>query len=101
MTWVKVSTTREIPSGTMMHVVVEEEDITVYHTEDGYYATSDICTHASESLSTGSLDGNVVACPRHGGKFDVKTGAAVAFPCVYALETYPVELRGEEIWLNY
>lgn len=101
MGWVRVGTIAELPQGTMMHVAVEEDDIAVYHTADGYYATSDICTHASESLSTGRLDGNVVACPKHGGKFDVTTGAAVAFPCIYAIETFAVEVRGEELWLNY
>lgn len=101
MGWVNIAKTDELPLGAMVHVVVEEEDIVICHTEDGYFAASDICTHASESLSTGRLDGNVVACPKHGGKFDVRTGAAVALPCVYALETYPVEVRGDEIWLNY
>ena len=101
MAWTKVGTVREVPVGTMKQVTVDEEKIAVYHLEEGFYATSDVCTHASEYLSTGSLDGRIVACPKHGGKFDVTSGAAVAFPCVVPLEVYPVEVRGEEVWLDF
>jgi 3-phenylpropionate/trans-cinnamate dioxygenase ferredoxin subunit len=99
--WVSVAKVAELPEGSMVQVSVEEDDIAVYHTPDGFFATLDVCTHASESLTKGSLNGNVVACPKHGGKFDVTTGAPVAFPCVYAVETYPVEVRGEEVWIEY
>lgn len=85
----------------MKPVTVDVEDIAIYHTEAGLFATSDVCTHASESLAKGRLDGNIVACPKHGGKFDVTTGRAVAFPCVEPVETYSVEIRGEDVWLLY
>ncbi|WAH35817.1 non-heme iron oxygenase ferredoxin subunit [Alicyclobacillus dauci] len=99
--WVKVATASALAVGEMMQVEVEDEDIAVYHLEDGFYATSDVCTHASQSLSHGTLSGHIVACPKHGGKFDVRTGQATAFPCVIPLSTFDVEVRGDEVWLNY
>ncbi|MCL6548231.1 MAG: non-heme iron oxygenase ferredoxin subunit [Alicyclobacillus sp.] len=101
MAWVKVATVQDVPVGEMRQVVVNEDEIALYHAEDGYYATSDVCTHASESLSHGRLNGHVVACPKHGGKFDIRTGAAVAPPCVVPVQTYPVQVRGDEIWIDY
>jgi nitrite reductase/ring-hydroxylating ferredoxin subunit len=100
MAWIKVARVDEIPVGEVKFVDVEDEPIALYHAEDGFYATSDACTHASESLSMGRLDGHIIACPKHGGKFDIRTGAAVAFPCVYPLQTYDVEVRDGEIWIN-
>lgn len=85
----------------MKQVTIRDEDIALYHTTDGFFATSDVCTHASESLCKGSLHGNIVACPKHGGKFDVTTGQPTAFPCVYPVATYEVELRGSEVWLDF
>lgn len=101
MSWVKVALIDELPVGSMKQVIVEEEEVAVYHLEDGFYATSDICTHASEFLTNGSISANVVACPKHGGKFDIRTGKAVAFPCVIPLQTYDVEVRGAEVWLDF
>jgi len=101
MAWTKVANVGEIPVGTMKCVTIEEDDIAVYHLADGFYATSDTCTHASQSLSVGTLVGNIIACPKHGGKFDVKTGAATAFPCVISLQTYDVEVRDDDVWIAY
>ncbi|MCL6515712.1 non-heme iron oxygenase ferredoxin subunit [Alicyclobacillus sp.] len=100
MAWVKVARVDEVPLGRMVKVTVDEDDIAVYHTEEGIFATSDVCTHATASLSSGKLDGCIVTCPKHGGKFDVRTGAAVTLPCVFPVETFPVEVRGDEIWLD-
>ncbi len=91
----------ELPVGAMKQVTMDMDDITIYHTSQGFFATSDVCTHASESLAKGRLDGNIIACPKHGGKFDVTTGRAVAFPCVEPVETYAVEVRGDDVWLEY
>jgi nitrite reductase/ring-hydroxylating ferredoxin subunit len=101
MTWHKVASAADIPVGGMHKIELEEDDIALYHLESGWFATSDICTHASQSLTSGTLNGCIVACPKHGGKFDVTTGAAVAFPCVIPLETYDVEQRGEDVWVEY
>jgi 3-phenylpropionate/trans-cinnamate dioxygenase ferredoxin subunit len=101
MSWMKVANTQDVAVGEMIHIEVEEEDIALYHLDDGWYATSAICTHASQDLTKGRLDGGIVACPKHGGKFDVRTGSPVAFPCVIPLQTYPVEVRGDEVWLDF
>lgn len=85
----------------MVQVMVEDEPIAVYHTPEGFYATSDICTHASQSLTLGKLTDCIVACPKHGGKFDVRSGEAVAMPCVIAVETYPVDIRGADIYIEF
>lgn len=100
MSWTKVLSLAEIPQGTMKQVTIDDLDIALYHTEDGLFATSDVCTHASAFLTDGKLVGCVVECPKHGGKFDVKSGQPKAFPCVIPVETFAVEVRGEEIWLE-
>lgn len=101
MGWTKVSMVAEVPVGEMTQVTVEEDDIALYHTDEGWFATSDVCTHASATLTEGTLDGCIIMCPKHGGKFDVRTGSPAAFPCVRPVESFPVEVRGEEVWLDY
>ena len=85
-----------------MQVEVDGEDVALYHTSDNqWYATSDVCTHGEQSLASGSLNGRIVACPKHGGKFDITTGNAVALPCVVPVETYPVQVRGNEVYVDF
>lgn len=101
MSWIKVGHESDLAVGEMKQISMEEDDLALYHIEEGFFATSDVCTHAAQSLSQGTLEGAVVACPRHGGKFDVRTGQPTAFPCVIPIATYPVEIRDGEIWIDY
>ena len=59
------------------------------------------CPHANGPLADGILAGGKVTCPLHAWKVDVATGAAVspAGNCD-AVPTYPLELRGDEIWID-
>lgn len=100
LAWIKVGHVTDIPITGMKQISLEDDEIAIYHLSEGFYATSDVCTHASESLTQGSLEGTVVRCPKHGGKFDVCTGQALAFPCVIPLQTYAVEIREDELWID-
>ena len=62
-----------------------------------FYAIDDVCTHDGGSLDQGVLEGDRVECPRHGAKFDVKTGRAVVLPAVRPVKTYPVAVEGDEV----
>jgi len=70
----------ELPLGAMRRVTRGELDILLVHTEMGVFATEDRCPHMSAPLSIGELDGCVVACPLHEGRFDLSTGETVQMP---------------------
>ena len=72
--------------------------LAVYNVEGSFYATDDCCTHGLSSLSEGQLDGDLIECSMHFGGFDVRTGKAVLAPCSIDLRTYPVEVRGDEVF---
>ena len=61
---------------------------------DGTYAFTDgECTHGRARLSDGFLDDCILECPKHNGRFDVRTGEAVRLPAQKPLRTYPVTER--------
>ncbi len=63
-------------------------------TRDGSYAFTDgLCTHGRAMLSAGFLDDCILECPKHNGRFDVRTGEAVRLPAQKSLRTYPVTER--------
>lgn len=81
----------------MKHFSVNGVDIDVYHLEEGWYATADMCTHQDCSLSEGGLEGNEIVCWCHGGAFDVKTGSATRMPCAIPIETFLIRVCDHQI----
>lgn len=70
----------ELPAGAMRRVTFGDLDVLLAHTSAGIAAVDDRCPHMSAPLSIGELDGCVVSCPLHGGRFDMATGEAVQMP---------------------
>jgi nitrite reductase/ring-hydroxylating ferredoxin subunit len=54
--------------------------------------TDSLCTHARAHLVDGHLEGCVIECPKHNGRFNVRTGQAVRRPATDPLRTYPVKV---------
>ena len=78
MEYIKVANKVELPSNKMIMVIVGGKEVLLANVDGSYYAIANKCTHLGGSLVKGSLDGSIVTCPRHGARFDVKTGQAVA-----------------------
>jgi 3-phenylpropionate/trans-cinnamate dioxygenase ferredoxin subunit len=62
-----------------------------------FYAIDDVCTHDGGPLGEGELDGEQIECPRHGARFDVRTGKAVTFPAVHPVGTWPVKVEVKDV----
>lgn len=65
--------------------------------EDEYYATDDICTHEHAHLSEGYVEDGCIECPRHAGRFDYKTGEALAAPVYKDLKTFPTRIKDGKV----
>jgi nitrite reductase/ring-hydroxylating ferredoxin subunit len=74
--------------------------LAVYHVEGRFYVTADSCTHLQASLGEeGSLEGHVIQCTWHNGKFDIRTGEVLAEPCPAPLKTYPVTVADGSVFV--
>ena len=69
--------------------------IGVYHVDGELYALEDRCSHDDGPLVEGDWepDEGVVVCPRHGARFDIRTGRPLSLPAVFPVETYPVRVE--------
>lgn len=95
--FVRVGRVTDVPPGQPEVFDVEDRKIAVFRLEDGYHAIDDICTHDGGPLADGEVEGDQVICPRHGARFSIVTGAALAFPAVTPVTSYPVRVEGEEL----
>jgi 3-phenylpropionate/trans-cinnamate dioxygenase ferredoxin subunit len=73
-------TVAELPLGAMRRVTFGDLDLLLAHTPNGVVAVADRCPHMSAPLSLGQLDGCLVACPLHNGRFDLATGEPERMP---------------------
>lgn len=91
MTWTVVAEDDEIAVGKV--AVFERGDglrVALCRTESGIYAIEDVCTHDGGPLDQGELIGCAIECPRHGARFDVRTGAVLALPAVRPVRSFEV-----------
>lgn len=70
----------DVPAGALRRVSFGDLDVLIAHTDRGLAAVDDRCPHMSAPLSIGTLDGCVVACPLHNGRFDLASGDPVRMP---------------------
>jgi len=99
--FVTVARVGEIPVGGVKVVRVDDQPIALFHLDDGYYAMDDLCTHDGGPLAEGYLEDHVIECPRHGARFDIKTGAVLCLPATAPVPTYPVRVVGDEIQVEW
>ena len=96
--FVKVAKVSNLTPGKTL--IVEYDDFEevglIYLENDGIYAISNICTHDDGPLLDGKLEGTCIICPRHGAKFDVKTGD-YTLPAFAPVPRYEVKIEGEDI----
>jgi 3-phenylpropionate/trans-cinnamate dioxygenase ferredoxin subunit len=98
--FITVATTQELPnSGDRIVIEIDEHAIAVFNVDHKYYAIEDLCTHDDGPLADGILDGAEIECPRHGARFDVRTGKVLRFPAIKDVPRYEVRLQGDEIQL--
>jgi len=88
----QVAEEAEVGPGQRIFIDVDNQPIVIFNIAGMLYAIGDVCTHDDGPLGEGELDGFQVICPRHGARFDVRDGRAVALPAVQDTPSYPVRV---------
>jgi 3-phenylpropionate/trans-cinnamate dioxygenase ferredoxin subunit len=99
--YISVARVGEIPDGGVKLVRIDDQAIGVFRLGDEYYAIDDVCTHDGGPLAEGILEGEEVECPRHGSRFNIKTGAVLNLPATSPVPTYPVRVENGEIQVKW
>jgi len=95
--WIPVAKRGDLEDGDVIEAVVGDHILAVYRLRDEYFVTDGICTHQLAHLADGLVVGRIIECPKHQGRFDVRSGAPKGAPASTALHTYPVRVEGEDI----
>ena len=98
--WQRVGPADELEVEDVMPFDFNGHEYAIYHTVDGYFASDGMCTHEEEPLAEGIVIDNVIECPLHQGRFDVRNGKALSAPVCIDLKTFPVQIHAGDIYLQ-
>lgn len=87
---IEICAKNDVPDGEVIRVDHGDLELAVYQVEGTFYVTDNACTHGPGELSEGYLEGHVIECDFHQGKFDIRDGEVVAPPCLVAIKTYKI-----------
>ncbi len=100
MVFVKAAHVSDIAPGQVKVVEVEDEDVVLCNVDGEIYAIANVCTHDDGPLGQGHLHGDQIECPRHGARFNVRTGDALTLPAVVPIPTFEVKIEGDDIFVD-
>ncbi|MBN2386087.1 MAG: non-heme iron oxygenase ferredoxin subunit [Anaerolineales bacterium] len=91
--YVQIAPVDAIPSGERLFVEIDGQSIVIFNLAGEYFAIGDLCTHDDGPLGDGELEGYEAICPRHGARFDLRSGAVLSLPATRDIPAYPVRVR--------
>jgi 3-phenylpropionate/trans-cinnamate dioxygenase ferredoxin component len=98
--FVAVAKASEIEEGVVKVVRVGEAPIGLTKVEGEFFAFADVCTHDDGPVAEGELDEYIIECPRHGAKFDIRTGKVKQLPAVTPIPVYAVQVEGDTVLVS-
>ena len=98
--WVKVAELREVSEGKPKAIQMGEgRSIALFNVGGKIYATDNQCPHMGYPLTRGTVRNGILTCDWHRRSFDLEGGGCFHVECD-DLRTFPVDIRGSEIWIE-
>lgn len=99
--WIRACSSKDIEVEDLIRFDYGDKSFAIYRSpEDQFYCTDGHCTHEQIHLEDGLVIGHIIECPMHNGQFDYRTGEAKRAPACENLQTYPVKLENEDVFID-
>ncbi len=95
--FIKVANKADLADGAILLVEADDRLVILSRIGDEYHCIDDVCTHDGGTLSDGPHAGCEIECPRHGAKFDLRTGKAMCMPATQDTLAHEVKVDGDDI----
>jgi len=98
--FVAVADISDIAPGHVAVVRHGGQRIALCNVDGEFHAVADTCSHDDGPLGEGALDGHAIVCPRHGAKFDVRTGAVLQMPACVPIRAFKTKVDDGKVWIK-
>ena len=95
--FVAIGSNADLPDGKRIFVEIDGLPIVAFRVAGELFAIADSCSHDDGPLGDGDLEGHEIICPRHGARFDIRSGKVLALPAFVDIPAYPVRINGDQI----
>lgn len=82
----------EVPDPGKAYFELDDRMVVLFHVGGEFFCLDDVCTHDGGPLGEGVFEDHTIACPRHGAKFDIRTGDALTMPATQGTQRYEVRV---------
>lgn len=97
----RVASVAEIPDGGRKSIFVDDVPVLLVRIGEELFAIEDVCTHDGQPLTNGPISADCqITCPRHGARFDLRTGKPMCMPATEPVATYQVQVRDGDIYVK-
>ena len=93
----RVCRVSDLLEGGKMVVEVGDRLVALFHVGGEFWAIDDLCTHDGGPLAEGRLEDHVIECPRHGARFDIRTGHVLCMPATQDTAAHDVKVEGDQV----
>ncbi len=96
----RVAAAKDIPPGGRLSILVDDLPSLLIRVGDEFFVVEDVCSHDGQPLTNGPVDGCSIVCPRHGARFDLRTGKPLCMPAIEPIKTFEVQVRDGEVYVR-
>ncbi|MGB8214871.1 MAG: non-heme iron oxygenase ferredoxin subunit [Anaerolineales bacterium] len=90
--FLQIAPAGELPEGERIFIEAGGKSIVIFNLAGNLYAIGDVCSHDNGPVGDGEIEEHEIICPRHGARFDIRTGKATSLPAVVDIPSYPVRV---------
>jgi 3-phenylpropionate/trans-cinnamate dioxygenase ferredoxin subunit len=98
--FVRVATVSSVPDPGRYTLEIGERVVVLFHVSGQFYCVDDVCSHDGGPLGDGPWENHHVACPRHGAKFDIRSGKALTMPATEPIAVHAVKIEGNDVFVR-
>ena len=98
--YITITGVDDLQNGERLFVEIDDQELVVLNIAGDYFAIGDVCSHDDGPLGEGDVEGFDVICPRHGARFDIRSGKVVSLPAIEDIPDYPVRVVNGQIQIG-
>jgi 3-phenylpropionate/trans-cinnamate dioxygenase ferredoxin subunit len=95
-----VASVDELPPEGRLSILVDDVPALLIRIGEEFFAVEDVCSHDGQPLTNGPIANCSITCPRHGARFDLRTGQPQCMPATEPIATFEVQIRDGDIFVR-